>query len=176
MEPSQFLGDAGQQAISYMLALFQKSAVSAIRQKGKAPSSEHPTNLGPPPAKRAKNTSALDYLRDPTYLPPPPEPKKGVQQKGRGRGRGRGNESSENATSVGRGRGKGNIKYSKVNASIASNSSTSTPKKGEHWRKNELDALLKGANHLKPVLKGRFKHSTDGVTLKKLAWEELTGM
>ena len=47
--------------------------------------------------------------------------------------------------------------------------------KGEHWRPNELSALIKGANHLKPVLKGRFKHATDGVMLKQLAWEELKG-
>ena len=70
---------------------------------------------------------------------------------------------------------------SEVSASLGHSStyeepSVGTPVKGKHWCPNELRALIVGANHLKPVLKGKFKHSSDGATLKMLAWEELKGM
>jgi len=130
------------------------------RGKGKAPSIEHPSNGGAPPAKKRKKNTP-----DPTYVPPEesdkedPVPAAKRGRGGRGRGRGRG------------GKGK--------NDSVASSQlNTSTANKGvksEHWRPDELEALIKGANHLKPVLKGRFKHASDGVALKKLAWEELKG-
>ena len=209
IDPSMFDGDAGEQAISYMMALFERTAgLSSKRGKGKHPSSEHPTNTGKKAQKKPQQ-DADSSLHDPSYMPAPENADKGKKgkqgkssdnkskgkskadtseastsnmnifeqilaaTKGRGRGRGRGiNQSTCSSTSgAGRGRGRGR---GAVNTTI-STLDQSEGKKGEHWRPDELSSLIKGANHLKPVLKGRFRHASDGAALRKMAWEELTG-
>ena len=162
--PEMFEGDAGEQAIQYMQQLLDQVQLTKKRGKGKAPSSEHPSNGGgPPPAKKMRILDDTIAIRnDPTYRPGPETA--GGRPSTRGRGRGRP-----------RGRGRGNTSSSMSISNSLNNSSATNLNKGQHWRDNELAALILGANHLKPVLKGRFKSSSDGVQLKKLAWEELTG-
>ena len=170
--PDMFSGDGGQQAMQYMMALLKKDQLSKKRMKGKAPSSEHFSHLGPA-AKRPKVQPELheSSVEDPDFVLP--VVKKGEKVKGRGRGAGRGK---------GRGRGRGSASNSNINVSTSSvvsmslNSTSETGgNKGTHWKLNELTALMNAANKMKPVLKGRFKHATDGVTLKALAWNEVKG-
>ena len=168
--------DVNNQAVAYLIGLLKKDKVSSRRGKGMAPSSEHPSH-GPPTKRARTQMDELNnsQLRDPDYQPPPPDFKK-VETKPRGRGRGRGG-----CRGLGRGRGRGRGRGGAATASnetLASstmNSTAPTPSKGEHWKLDELTALVNGCNHLKPVLKGRFKHATDGTTCKALAWEELKG-
>ena len=181
IHPSQFPGNGGDQQISYMVAAFKqqlenqlKTNISEKRQKGKAPSREHPSHSSKQPRKRSVEEQD-DVNTDPTFEP--------EQFTGRGRGRGRGTSSRgrgrggrERGRGSSRGRGRGGNSSSTTNKNQTSNQSSSSDcSRGKHWKKPELRALLTAANHLKPVLKGKFKHSSDGKTMKALAWEELSG-
>ena len=144
------------------LKIMTQTELSKKRDKGKAPSSEHDSHF--PQKKKQKVTPVIpdDPFKDPTYVPDEDPP-----NRGRGRGRGRGSRGGR-----GKGRGKGASNFS---TSSGTDKELDQSTKGQHWRDNELSALLKGANHLKSILRGRFKHATDGVRIKTLAWNELRG-
>ena len=164
---SSYGSNGGEQSINHMVHLFRQQLLSQVkdtdlskkRQKGKPPSQEHPAHQGPNKRRKIIPPPVDDINKDPTYI----DASMNMKPRGRGtsnRGRGRG---------VGRGRGRGKA------ADISKSSNKADGSRGMHWRKPELRALIFGANHLKPVLKGKFKHSNDGKTMKKLAWEELSG-
>ena len=172
--PDMFDGEGGQQAMEYMQKMLnraRKRQLSAQRGRGMPPSSVH---NAPPP----KKTKTMDQS-DPSYVPPEQpvvrNKGRGKTSQARGRGRGRGarggrNDSSTSTTAQ--------VSMQQASYSTSEHSDSiddGDPVKGQHWRPNELSALIKGANHLKPVLKGKFRHATDGVVLKELAWNELVG-
>ena len=181
-----FTGQGGDQTINYIMTLMKmaqkeeakkmekEKEISANRQKGKPPYSEHPSLTGQPLPKRPRTDE-----HDPTYIPEI-EPKKAGRGRGaiKGRGRGERGRGSRGRGVSARGRGRGG--NSSCNTSFIPNYkmklvNTTPPVKSEHWRPIQLEALVNACNHLKPVLKGRFKHYTDGVELKELAWEEVAG-
>ena len=130
--------------------------LSNKRQKGKAPSREHSSHGSPVPKKR-KISAEEEYVADPTFVIPP------TRGRGSSRGRGRGGR-----------RGRGSKTLSGSVQLLTGESLFEEDTRGKHWRPNELHALITGANHLRPILKGKFKSSADGVTIKTLAWEELS--
>ena len=69
ISPTDFEGDGGDQAISYILALIKRNREKNARGKGKAPSSEHPSNGGPHTTQTKKRKRESD---DPTFIPPAP--------------------------------------------------------------------------------------------------------
>ena len=164
--PNAFPGDGGEQTIAYLCSLLETDQKKNIlqklsdrRKKGKAPSSEHSSHGSPVNKKRKLFQEEEETGHDPNFVPPT-----------RGRGR---------ASSRGRGRGGRRGRGSKTLAGsislLTGDASFEGDTRGKHWRPNELHALLTGANHLRPILKGKFKSSADGVTMKSLAWEELSG-
>ena len=64
---------------------------------------------------------------------------------------------------------------SDLSMSLTTSNRNACTTKGAHWRKDEIEALILGANHLKPVLRGKFKDATCGASLKEMAWKELAG-
>ena len=64
---------------------------------------------------------------------------------------------------------------SDLSMSLTTSNRNACTTKGAHWRKDEIEALVMGANHLKPVLRGVFKDATCGASLKEMAWKELAG-
>ena len=166
---SSYGSNGGEQSINHMVHLFRQQLVnqmkdpdiSSKRQKGKAPSREHPSHEGQQQRRRIPAAPPGDDIRkDPNYIV---DCSMNMKSRGRGSSRGRGR-----GRGLGRGRGRGK-------AADQSKNKSELGSRGMHWRKPELRALIFGANHLKPVLKGKFKHSNDGKTMKKLAWEELSG-
>ena len=174
-----FDGDGGQQVMDYMQKLInraRKRKLSSQRGRGLPPSSEHYA----PPSKKLKKPNPNDSTTDPSYVPIPPQnvvknKGRGKTSQTRGRGRGRGGRGGRNDSSSSVAHGTLSRQASNSEQSDVLDSSDNDPVKGAHWHPNELSALIKGANHLKPVLKGKFRHATDGVVLKELAWQELLG-
>ena len=178
LTPDLFCGDGGDQAMAYMQQLInraKKRKLSEKRGKGKPPSSEHYAAANA----KMKLLNPDESRVDPSYFPHPPldslKKSKGRGKSTRGRGRGRGARNQSSSSFQGSVSQVAQQNQLNQQESMSTDSTDLSPSKGVHWRPDELSALIKGANHLKPVLKGRFRHATDGVVLKELAWQELRG-